>query len=1013
MTLRPPKTEDLRSLGDSPAVASTTPYMAEETPQPAPIHSRWKRRITVIALLAVLIAAAVVLPPLVNVSSYQRQITALISRSLGRPVRLSNVKLRLLPRPGFILQNLSVGEAPEFGVEPMLSAQTVVASIRLTSLWRGHVEIDRISLDEASLNLVQGTGGRWNLESIMMGPLVQGMNSTAPTTARPAAFSRRPAAFPYLEATNSRVNLKRGLEKSPYSLLGTQLSFWQESSGVWRLRLRGQPARTDMEISTADIGELRAEATLQTLPAHELRQMPLKLQAEWREAQLGQLTRLLLGSDEGWRGDLTADLDVQGTVDAAQTRARLRATGVRREEFAPAVPLDFDVNCSLLYQHTEKALHNVGCDTSIGDGKLHLKADIPGNSGHTEAELAVDALPLQAGLDMLRSLRSGFAPSIAAQGKVSGTLSLAPPQPAPSAHSHPRKPASSQPESASTALMGSLTVTGGVLRGGSLTQPLTLPKIVLTPSQSPDSAHGSTTVPALTSRFTVALGSFPVAPAPSARSATAATPEAAATKAASGNAKEAPQPTQPAPPAPIPHMQELAVRLVLTATGYQSTFGGAAVPARIRELAYAFGVPHSPAADSLSAGSADLDLTAAGPWIPSPDLALAGAQSAETQPAQAQPADTRTPVTTSTPAGFVPPIGDQLSGSMQLHRVTWSAPYLAGPVEIPEAAIALSGSSVAVTGAFVYGPVKGSATVTNLAACDKPGCLPHLQIRLGATDAATIEAALLGAPEKKSLLSPLIDRMRSSDAPKWPNATLDVQADSLILGSVTVHKPSLQLQMSPSEITLESWQAGLLNGTAKGSGSCAWSGKTLKYDLAGEFHGLSGAALGALAVTAPPAAPEAQNADAKAAKSNAAEPKTDESKPAESESKDAETPVPSATVIPWSGGPVDGSGEIELSGLTGKDLAASVTGLLQFHWLKGSIPVAAAAKSPAPTPMRFDDWSGEAVIANGKIELKSNTLRQGQHKSSLTGTIPFGAAPHLTAAPANTQPIPTPKPAAQ
>jgi AsmA-like protein len=1003
MTSRPPKTEDLRSLSDSPAVASTTPYMAEETPQSAPTHSRWKRRVTIIALLAVLIAAAVVLPPLINVSSYQRQITALISRSLGRPVRLSNVKLRLLPRPGFILQDLSVGEDPEFGVEPILSAQTVVASIRLGSLWRGHLEIDRISLDEASLNLVQSQRGRWNLESIMMGSLVKGMNSTAPTTAPRPAFSRRPAAFPYLEATNSRVNLKRGFEKSPYSLLGTQLSFWQESPGIWRLRLRGQPARTDMEISAADTGELRAEGTLQTLPGHELRQMPIKLQAEWREAQLGQLTRLLLGSDEGWRGDLTADLDVQGTADAAQTRARLRATGVRRAEFAPAVPLDFDINCSLLYQHSEEALRNVGCDTAIGDGKLHLKADLPGNSGHPEAELAVDALPLQAGLDLLRSLRSGFAPGVAAEGKVSGMLSLTPPQPAVPAHSHPRKPASSQAEPTGTALQGSLTVTGGVLRGGSLSQSLTLPKIVLTPSQIPDPAHANPPVPTLTSKFTVALGAFPAAPAAS-RPVASAQSETAASKASSSSAQAPPPPAPSTGPASATRMQELTVRLVLAATGYQSTFVGTAAPTRLRELAYAFGVPHSSAADSVSSGIADLDLTAYGPWIPSPDLSFT-----QTPPVKVNPSSPSPVLAGSISAGF-----DQLSGSMQLHRVVWSAPYLAGPVEIPEAAVALSGSSVAVTGAFVYGPVKGSATATNLGACDKPGCLPLLQIRLGAADAAAIEAALLGAPEKKSLLSPLIDRMRNSDTPKWPPSALDVEADSLVLGPVTLHKPSLQLKMSPSEITLQSWQAGVLGGSVKGSGSCAWSGKTFKYDLTGEFHSLSGAALGALTVTAQPVAADAQNPDSKVTESNAAEPN---SAAAESGPKNVEAPVPPSTFIPWSGGPVDGSGKIEISGLTGKDLASSATGSLQFHWLKGSIPVAAAAKTPVPSSMRFDDWTGEAAIAAGRIELKSNTLRQGQHKSSLSGTIPFTDAPHLTAAPAIPQPAaaskPSPKQAAQ
>ena len=48
--------------------------------------SRLRRRATLIFLIAVLIAAAVVLPPLINISRYQREITALMTRSLGRPV---------------------------------------------------------------------------------------------------------------------------------------------------------------------------------------------------------------------------------------------------------------------------------------------------------------------------------------------------------------------------------------------------------------------------------------------------------------------------------------------------------------------------------------------------------------------------------------------------------------------------------------------------------------------------------------------------------------------------------------------------------------------------------------------------------------------------------------------------------------------------------------------------------------------------------------------------------------
>ena len=137
----------------------------------------------------------------------------------------------------------------------------------------------------------------------------------------------KPAAFPYLEATNSRLNLKQGLEKSPFSVVNTDLSLWQDQPGEWRIRLRGQPLRTDINLSReADggTGQVRLEASLHS--AAQLRDMPLKLQMEWRDAQLGQLSRLILGSDAGWRGDLTADVQVQGTAGSAQTQARLRAT---------------------------------------------------------------------------------------------------------------------------------------------------------------------------------------------------------------------------------------------------------------------------------------------------------------------------------------------------------------------------------------------------------------------------------------------------------------------------------------------------------------------------------------------------------------------------------------------------------------------------------------------------------------------------------------------------------------
>src|SRR5580698_10130347 len=78
-----------------------------------------------------LLAAALILPPLINMNRYQRRIANAISNGLGRPVHLSAVTLRLLPRPGLELSDFIVDEDPAFGAEPTLRAQSVDASVRL------------------------------------------------------------------------------------------------------------------------------------------------------------------------------------------------------------------------------------------------------------------------------------------------------------------------------------------------------------------------------------------------------------------------------------------------------------------------------------------------------------------------------------------------------------------------------------------------------------------------------------------------------------------------------------------------------------------------------------------------------------------------------------------------------------------------------------------------------------------------------------------------------------------
>jgi AsmA family len=712
------------------------------------------------AALAVIVAV-IVIPPLVSINRYKARITHLMSASLGRPVRLSSVELRLFPRPGFVLTDLIVDEDPSYGAEPVLHASTVRASIRLLPLWKGKLEISRISVDEASLNLVRTTAGRWNLDPFFR---------TATQSQSDASNQHKPLALPYLEATNSRINIKQGSEKLPFSIVSADLSFWQENPGDWRVRLRGQPARTDVSLDLADTGILQLEARL--LRAPELRQMPMHLDLEWRDAQLGQLSKLILGSDSGWRGDLTGEVHLDGTPESAQVKTRLRAIGVHRAEFAPAAPLDFDANCGFIYHYSERNLEGLVCDSPLGDGHVRVEGDLP-SSGQPKLTLQLQRIPTQAGLDALRTVRNKFGAGLEAKGTISGKLTYDPgaqPMGVNAPVSLPRRRSANLQTPKENAihepLSGSLIIDGLGLTGVSLNQPVEVPRIVLEPSP----ASAGQTV-ALNSTFTLSAGG--------------ATP--------------------------------LGFALRLALSGYQLTIRGAGAVPRMRELANAAGLPDARALNAIAGEPITLDLAIAGPWLPSSEAPI-GPNSNASLPGT-QLITLSAPVSHPTDQISTPP--DQLTGTVILHNDNWKFDALSSAVQISQGTLHLGGHDVRWDPvAFSFGPIKGTATLEIPAPCEPPlECQPHLDLQFATIDAAEIQSTLLGARKSGSLLSSVIERLSTSSAPSWPRFDGRVKAASLLLGTVTLHNAVIALRVSSTSADLPSVDAGVLGGQIHATGT--------------------------------------------------------------------------------------------------------------------------------------------------------------------------------------------------
>src|SRR5277367_5741494 len=216
---------------------------------PPSISVRTLRRLLYLALAALTVLLLVLLPPLISLNRYQKRIANSISDSLGRPVHLDKVSLNLVPLPGFTLENLVVDEDPAFGSEPVIRADSVRVTLRISSLWRGRVEFSTISFNDPSVNLVHLTNGKWNLESIL---LHAAHIDAAPTAQKKAGPAPR---FPYIEATGARLNLKLDHEKTPISLTDADFALWLPDPQQWHLRIQARPARTDTNVT--DTGTLQ------------------------------------------------------------------------------------------------------------------------------------------------------------------------------------------------------------------------------------------------------------------------------------------------------------------------------------------------------------------------------------------------------------------------------------------------------------------------------------------------------------------------------------------------------------------------------------------------------------------------------------------------------------------------------------------------------------------------------------------------------------------------------------
>jgi len=361
-----------------------------------------------LAAVVVLLMLFLVRP---GASRLKSRIITSLSAAVGRPVDLGSVHIRLLPRPGFDLENLVVYDDPEFGAEPMLRASDVTADLRLMSLLRGRIEVARLDLTEPSLNLVHSEAGRWNLEALLERAAHTPLAPTGKANSEP-----RPR-FPYIECSSGRINFKNGPVKRPYALTNADFSLWQESENTWGVRLKAQPFRSDMNLN--DTGLLQVSGTWQR--AETFRDTPMEFSVSWSRAQLGQATKFFTGNDKGWRGGIRIDVAMSGSPADLRIASTASIDDFRRYDIASGSALHLATRCDAEYSSVSHEFRDVMCSGPVGNGLITLAGSLGlTGSHHYDVALTAEDVPASAIAGLIERAKKNLPDDLEAEGTLHG-----------------------------------------------------------------------------------------------------------------------------------------------------------------------------------------------------------------------------------------------------------------------------------------------------------------------------------------------------------------------------------------------------------------------------------------------------------------------------------------------------------------------------------------------------------------------------------------------------------------
>lgn len=389
------------------------------TPSELEYELKSRRKAHWMLVLVIFILLAIFVPPFISLNRLKGRVGGTIGDSLGRRVSIGRISLRLLPQPGFDLSDVDIHDDPAFSAEPMLHADKVTATLRLSSLWRRRLEIASLTFQEPSVNLVRNDAGKWNIGGL----LERAQQIPSAPTAKAISESR--PRFPYLEAANARVNFKIGMEKKAYAFSEADLALWLASEDEWHIRMEARPIRSDRNLH--DTGTVKLEGTFQR--ASDPHQTPLNLTIALDKGQLGQLSEFVYGRDRGWRGGLDANATISGTPADLQLTLDTTLDDFRRYDITGSDSSRIRTRCTARYVDSaeqSQSLTGLDCRLPAGNGDVKLRGAVQQvlTTPQYDLSISISHLPASVLASAARRMKKGVIADLNATGEANAAFTV-------------------------------------------------------------------------------------------------------------------------------------------------------------------------------------------------------------------------------------------------------------------------------------------------------------------------------------------------------------------------------------------------------------------------------------------------------------------------------------------------------------------------------------------------------------------------------------------------------------